>query len=134
MFNARHQVQTVEELISHLEHVEIDQLQSDISANVRAELRYMKKNTSAILAFVSATEGIASDSELYQAMTAVKRECIALNGMISKSLLMLLVPIDAVRSRSELFLADQYASLARKTLALCALSAPQLTEDLATAL
>ena len=95
MFDAKNQIQTVEELISHLERVEIDQLQSDIPANVRAELRYMKRNISAILAFVAATQDVAAGSELHLAMTAVRRECIALNGMISKSLLMLLLPVRA---------------------------------------
>lgn len=134
MFDAKRRIHTVEELITQLERVELDQLQSDIPANVRAELRYIKKNTSAILAFISATQDVATDAELCLAMTLVKRECIALNGMISRALLMHFLPINTARSRSDFPLANHYASLARKTLAMCALAAPRLTAELSTAL
>jgi hypothetical protein len=134
MFSAKKQIHTVDELISHLEHVEIDELQSDIPANVRAELKYMKSNISAILAYVAATQDQTVEPELLQAMLAVRRECIALNGMISKALLVMLLPVRATQFATYLSLSSQYESLSRLTHAMCSLAAPQLAANVALAL
>ena len=125
---------TVEELIAALEHIELDQLYSDIPANVRAELRYMKRNASAILEFVSCTHDATPGSELYQAMIEVRRECIALNGTISKLLLLMHLPLRAARSARCSLLAEHYETLARTTRAMCALAAPQFAPSMAAVL
>lgn len=137
MFGAEKHICSIEELISNLERIELDQLESDIPANIRAELKYMRKNLTAVLSFVSHSDIRCqpADSELYQVMIAVRKECIALNGIISRVLVLQLLPIAPVKVVRFLPLAAvHYKNLSKATLDLCAVVAPQFTNSLAAAL
>jgi len=80
---------SIEELISKLEHVEESELSSDIRANVRAELKRIRRNVSHILDFVAQLgqdDGEAS-LELQHLIGEVRRECLFINGMILRILI-----------------------------------------------
>jgi len=134
----RIEVRSIEQLISSLEPIEEFQLQSDIRANVRCELKRMRKNISAVLAFVShfsAGSGTDTPEEFHQALNAVRRKCLLINGMITKSLLLQSSPASlrmCIRYTSKVM--DQYGDMAQAARQMCRMAAPHLTEDLARAL
>jgi hypothetical protein len=134
----RIEVRSIEQLISSLEPIEEFQLQSDVRANVRCELRRMRKNISAVLAFVSRLPDAAETDqpeEFRQAVNAVRRKCLLINGMITKSLLLQSSPLSlrmCIRYTSKVM--DQYGDLAQAARQMCRMAAPHLTEDLARAL
>ena len=134
----RIEVRSIEQLISSLEHIEAIQLQSDIRANVRCELKRMRKNVSAVLSFVSqlsAAEQRDYPEEFRNALHAVRRKCLLINGMITKNLLLQSSPASlriCIRYTSKVMV--QYGEMAQAARQMCLIAAPHLTEDLARAL
>jgi hypothetical protein len=133
----RNEVLSIEDLITQLEHIEPSELACDIRANVRAELRRMKRNISALLCFLSHGPAldVADNPELHDAILGVRRECLLINGTISKILF-----LQALRFRPELWsaltdrAASQYGEMAQWACQMCQLAAPRRAQELMAAL
>jgi hypothetical protein len=87
MFDAqKNQVRTVEELILALHPVQTSALDSAHPEAAIAELRRMKSNISAVLAFTSHSLGkdLDREPEFRNVLDELRRECLLINGMISR--------------------------------------------------
>ncbi|MGA3212252.1 MAG: hypothetical protein ABSD20_13180 [Terriglobales bacterium] len=138
MFKAsKKELRSVDELIIALEHIEEGELQSDIPANVRAELKRMKRNISSVLSFVSHSwhaEG-AVDPELRRKMNEVRRECLLLNGIISKALLVQALRVGPAKLGTYTSRAmAKYFELMWAAHGMCLLTAPRQADELLAAL
>jgi hypothetical protein len=127
-------VYSIEQLISRLEHIEESELQSDIRANVCAELRRIKRNVSAVLSFIDHSR--LPDDPLLRATAAdVRRECILINGIISRTLFLYFVRIGrsaCLDATSRVV--GHYRGMAEATCQLCQLLSPSCTQSMAMAL
>ena len=126
-----------EELIQNLEHIELDQLQSDIPENVDAELAHMKRNLTAVLAFLGqcGRTDAAADPQLGAAVSMVRRECMSLNLTILQLRVLHFFRLHRIAdSQYAALAAAQYEKLTMAVCQLCQMSAPQLTEQLGSAL
>jgi hypothetical protein len=129
------QVSSVDELISRLEPVEPGEISSDIRANVRAELKRIKRNISLILGFTSTVYPLACSGEpdLERAIMQVRQECLAINATVSRILILQALRADTWIDYSDR-VREQYAEMAEATRALFALTSPLRAQDLASAL
>jgi hypothetical protein len=130
-------VLSFEQLIQGLEHIELDQLHSDIPQNVDAELTHIRRNLSAVLAFLgnSADTGPAADPQLCAAISLVRRECMSLNLTILKLRALHFFRLDQIAdSRYVALAAAQYEGMTQAVCQLCQMAAPQFTEQLSSAL
>ncbi len=129
---------SVEQLIADLEHIEVSELQSDIRANVRAELKRMKRNISAVLRFVAHSSAVletAENPELNQAICEVRRECLLINGMISRVLFLQTFWASPERwARYAANATTHYAEMAQAACQICRFADPLRAEALANAL
>lgn len=125
---------SIETLVSALEHIEEGELQTDIRQNVCAELKRIKRNVSAVLSFVDHSR-LPDDPELREAAGEIRREGIAINGMISRILLLytLRVGRGICMERTEQVL-DRYGRMAVAACEMCRLVAPAAAPSLARAL
>jgi hypothetical protein len=127
---------TIPDLIMLLEPIDVSELASDLRPNVRAELKRMKRNISVVLRFIAyaAAQPAPADPELHQAILEVRRECLHINGTISKVLL-----LQALWPNPEKWIAyttrasQQYAQMAEAMHRICQIAAPQQTQALADA-
>ena len=127
------EISSFQKLIEALEPIEVDQLHSDIPANVRTELKRMKRNVSAILSFLG--NGIDADSAGGPMLTVIRRECMSLHLTISKVLVLQFFRLDLVMDSQYRTLAmDQYEHLRKALCQVCQILSPQLTEQLGSAL
>lgn len=125
---------SIEELISRLEQVDESELQSDIRANVCAELRRIKRNLSAVLSFVDHSR-LPEDPDLRRRASCVRRECILLNAMISRILVLYYCRIGqrictAATSKAVM----RYREMSEAACQMCQLMAPSYAESMAQAL
>jgi len=128
---------SIEELISALEPIDANELASDIRSNVRVELKRMKRNISAVLRFIAHAAGqpAPENPELHDAILEVRRECLRINGTISKVLL-----LQALWPNPEKWITfteragAQYAQMAQAMQRICAIAAPLQTQALADVL
>lgn len=137
MLRKKPSVYTFQELIDTLEHIEVDQLQSDIPANVRAELAHMKSNLSAIVSFLgnSVNPDPETEPKLCATISTVRRECMSLHLTISKLLLLRFLRLDMVAdSQYPGLAAAHYERIAEAVCEICQVFAPQLTERLSSAM
>jgi hypothetical protein len=127
-------ISSMEELMSKLEHIEESELYSDIRQNVCAELKRIKRNVSAVLSFVDHSR-LPNDPELILRATEIRRDCIAINAMISRILLLYMVRMGQQRCReaTERVL-GKYRGMAEATCQMCQLIAPSFAPSLARAL
>jgi hypothetical protein len=128
---------SIEQLISILEPIEISELASDIRPNVRAELKRMKRNISAVLRFIghAAAQPAGGNPELHNAILEVRRECLAINGAVSRILLLQLFwPNPARWTAYTEQAAAHYAQMAQAMRQICLIAAPMQTQALAEAL
>ncbi len=123
---------SIEQLISRIEHIEVSEIQSDIRANVRAELKRIKRNVSAILAFTSHTPS-AESVQLQQSISDVRRECILINANISRTLILQMMHADKWTDYAS-HIAEQYSAMSEAVRAMCVLTAPLRVQELADAL
>jgi hypothetical protein len=133
------EVRSIEQLISSLEHIEEMQFQSDIRENVLCELKRMRGNVSAVLAFVSHGDDASlagpAHAELGEALKEVRRQCLLLNATIAKIIVLQWSPAGLVKwIEDSSGLMEQYRELAQAARRLCQITAPQLSADLARAL
>jgi hypothetical protein len=137
MINKKDRILSFQELIDALEHVELDELQSDIPANVRAELARMKRNLAAILSFLGncAIPDPAVEPKLAEAINTVRQECMLLHLSISKMLLFHFFRLNlVVDSQFPSVAASQYEHIRQAVCQICEMFAPQFTEQLGHAL
>lgn len=137
MLNKKAGVFSFQQLIQDLEHIEIDQLHSDIPENVGAELTHMRSNLTAVLAFLGHCERpeSAADPQLCAAISTVRRECMSLNLTISQLRVLHFFRLNRIAdSRYAALAAAKYEKLTLAVCQLCEISAPQLTEQLGSAL
>lgn len=135
MFNSEHiEVQSIEELILAVQPVDVNAIQSGDREPVMAELRRMKKNTTAVLSFTSysLTKKLA-DRELQYALNELRRECLVINGMISK-MLFLQWPKNSSMAEHLTEVLSSYQEMTGSACRMCLLSAPELSNKLAKAL
>jgi hypothetical protein len=126
-----------QQLIQGLEHIELDQLHSDIPENVDAELAHIRGNLSAVLDFLgnSGKPELAADPQLYATIGLVRRECMSLNLTIFKLRALHFFRLDRIAaSQYTALAAAQYERMTEAVCQLCQLSAPQFTEQLGSAL
>lgn len=126
-----------QELIDTLEHIELDELHSDIPANVRAELTRMKGNLSAILSFLGncVNPDPATEPKLCDTISMVRRECMSLHLTISKLLLFHFFRLNMVTdSQYPALAAAKYQQIGQALCEICKMFAPQFTEQLGSAL
>jgi hypothetical protein len=137
MLNKKNGVLSFEQLIQGLEHIELDQLHSDIPENVGAELTHMKRNLAAVLAFLGHGElsDSAADPQLSATVSTIRRECMSLHLTIFQLRLLHFFRLNRIAdSRYAAVAAAQYEKLSVAVCQLCQISAPQLTEQLGSAL
>jgi hypothetical protein len=128
---------SVEELISNLEHIEESELQSDIRANVQAELKRMKRNLSTVLRFVSHSSVLetSDNPELRKAILDVRRECLLINSMISKVLFLQIFRAAPERWAQYASRATaHYGEMAQAACQICLIAAPLRAQALAAVL
>ncbi len=137
MISKKESIMSFQQLIGTLEHIELDQLHSDIPANVRSELKRMKSNLSAILSFLGnqADPESAIDPRLTEAINTVRQECMSLHLTISKTLLFQFFRLNLViDSQRPALAAAQYERISQAVCQICQVFAPQFTEQLGSAL
>ncbi len=137
MINRKAGILSFQELIDTLEHIEVDQLHSDIPANVRAELARMKSNLSAILSFLGncVNPNPATEPKLCDSISTIRRECMSLHLTISKVLLFQFLRLNMVTdSQYPAMAAAQYERIGQAVCEICQMFAPQYTEQLGSAL
>ncbi len=137
MINRKAGILSFQELIDTLEHIELDQLHSDIPANVRAELTRMNGNLSAILSFLGncVNPDPATEPKLCETISMVRRECMSLHLTISKVLLFQFFRLNLVTdSQYPALAAAKYEHISQAVCQLCQTFAPQFTEQLGSAL
>jgi len=87
MIDARKlQVRSIEELIQALHPIQSAAIQSGRVEDALAELRLIKSNITAVLSFTSYSlqEVYEEQSEFRYVVDEVRRECLLINGMISR--------------------------------------------------
>lgn len=137
MLNKGAEILSFQQLIQGLEHIELDQLHSDIPENVDAELAHIKGNLAAVLAFLGhcGRSDAAADPQLCDAISTVRRECMSLNLTILQLRVLHFFRLNRMAdSRYAILAAAQYEKLTMAVCELCQISAPQLTEQLGSAL
>lgn len=133
MISKKESIMSFQQLIDALEHIELDQLHSDIPANVRSELKRMKSNLSAILSFLGnqAHPESAIDPRLTEAINTVRQECMSLHLTISNILLLQFFRLNLVLdSQYPAKAAVQYRLISQAVCEMCQMSSPRLAEQL----
>jgi hypothetical protein len=127
---------SVESLIQQLEHIELDQLSSDIPANILAELTRISHNNAAILAFLGTFSRIQEMEGLIGSeVKELRKECIALNITVMRLRLFYWLRMHSLCSEKSTAIATQHYEVLRDGMRrLCEACAPQLQESLAMAL
>jgi len=137
MFEKNAEVRSFEELVQRLEPVEFEQFDTDIRANVRAELSRIKRNIVAILSFLTyyKEQNHAESSETNAAMSTVRRQCIDLNMVISRLQLLYFFRIEKLAAlQPSQAIIGSYERLGEALRFIYEMSAPQFFEELNAAL
>lgn len=127
------QVASVDELISRLEPVDPGEISSDIRANVRAELKRIRRNVSLILGFLASVDTSENDSEFKRAIAQVHKECLVINATVSRMLILQTLRADRwidYTSRMN----EQYAAMAESARTMFSIAVPLRVHDLANAM
>jgi phosphate uptake regulator len=137
MIDKKAGISSFQVLIDALEHIEVNELHSDIPANVRAELMRMKNNLSAILSFLGncSIPDPTIEPRLSEAISTVRQECMSLHLTISKILLLQFFRLNLVMDLQTYALAAvQYERIGQAVCEICQMFAPQFAEQLSNAL
>lgn len=128
MNTKKNKISSFQDLIDSLEPIELDQLATDIPANVYAELLRIKHNVSAVLKFVGNENVLCNvdDRELLVALKTIRQECMLLHLTITKMLVFHFFRLDSViESKYAAGTVLQYNNLAEKVCQLCQIMDPQ---------
>ena len=129
------EVQSIEELILALHPVQSSAINSNRLDAAIAELRQMKSNITAVLSFTShsAVVDMASDPELRHVIDEVRRECLLINGMISRIMFRQrwLFSVSKVEDACDVM--AHYEDMASAACRMCLIFAPELGNNLLSA-
>lgn len=129
------EVQSIEELILALHPVQSSAIKSNRLEAAIAELRLMKNNISAVLAFTSHSqvEEMAADPELRHVIDEVRRECLLINGMISRIMFRQrwLFSVSKIEDACDVLV--HYQDMAGAACRMCFFLAPELGNNLLNA-
>lgn len=126
------EVRSLEELIAALHPVQAATLQSDSFEDVKAELRLMKSNISAILSFTanSLDGDLAGDEEFQHVVDEVRRECLLINGMISGILFRKRWLFAKAKVQDACDVLAHYEEMANAACRMCLMMAPEMGNNL----
>jgi len=132
MIDARKlKVCSVEELIEALHPVQASAIHADRFEVAFWELRQMKSNISAVLSFtLYSLEKHDINSELRHVMEEVRRECILINGMISRIMFRKRWLFLASKREDTNEALTHYESMTSAACRMCLLVAPELGNNL----
>ena len=126
------EVRSIEELIQALHPVEASVFNSNRFETALSELRLMKGNISAVLSFTSYSlrVGKAEDAEFRYLIDEMRRECLLINGMISRIMFRQrwLFSVSKVEDAREVL--AHYEEMAGAACRMCLLLAPELGNNL----
>jgi hypothetical protein len=129
------EVRSIEELIQALHPIQASAIDSQGFEATLSELRVMKNNISAVLSFTSYSLGDerANDPEFRHVIDEVRRECLLINGMISRIMFRKrwLFSASKLEGVSEVLL--HYQDMAGAACRMCLLFAPDLGNNLLSA-
>jgi len=129
------EVRSIEELIQALHPIQTAAINSDLFESALSELRLMKSNISAVLSFTSYSLGAdkAQDPEFRYVVDEVRRECLLINGMISRIMFRKrwLFSVSKVEDAREVL--THYEDMASAACRMCLLLAPELGNNLLSA-
>lgn len=129
------EVQSIEELILALHPVQSSAINSNRLEAAIGELRLMKSNITAVLSFTShsAVVDMASDPELRHVIDEVRRECLLINGMISRIMFRQrwLFSVSKIEDACEVL--THYQDMAGAACRMCLFLAPELGNNLLSA-
>ena len=129
------EVRSIEELIQALHPIEASAINSNRFETALSELRLMKANISAVLSFTSYSqrEKMAEDPELHYLIDEVRRECLLINGMISRIMFRQrwLFSVSKLEEACEVL--AHYEDMAGAACRMCLFLAPELGNNLSNA-
>jgi hypothetical protein len=128
------EVRSIEELILVLHPVHAASINSDRFEAALSELRLMKDNITAVLAFTSySLEDGAADDELRHVVDEVRRECLLINGLISRIMFRQrwLFTMSKIENGREVLAHNE--DMASAACRMCLLLSPQLGNNLLSA-
>ena len=129
------EVQSIEELILALHSVHAAAINSDHFEAAISELRLMKSNVSAVLSFTSYSlcEDSAEEPEFRYIVDEVRRECLLINGMISKIMFRQRWLFASSRIKDACDILAHYEDMAGAACRMCLLVSPELGNNLLSA-
>jgi hypothetical protein len=132
---AKIEVRSIEELISALHPVQSSAINSNRPEAAIAELRLVKSNITAVLSFTSHSlvQELASDSELRHVIDEVRRECLLINGMISRILFRQRWLFSTNKIEDARDVLAHYEDMASAACRMCLIFAPELGNNLLSA-
>jgi len=131
----RVEVRSIEELILALHPIQSSAMNSNTPALTLSEWRLMKSNISAVLSFTSSSlrNQMAHDPEFRRVADELRRECLLINGMISRIVFRQrwLFSVSKVEDAREVL--ARYQAMASAACRMCLLFAPDLGDNLLSA-
>lgn len=128
------EVRSIEELVEALHPVQASVNAADCSEATLSELRQMKKNISAVLSFTSYSLRTEGDSELRHVHDEVRRECILINGMISRIMFRKRWLFASSKIEDICDVLAHYEAMTGAACRMCLMVAPELGNELLSAL
>jgi hypothetical protein len=129
------EVQSIEDLILALHPVQTSAINSDRHEAALSELALMKNNISAVLSFTSHSlrDDMAKDPEYRHIIDEVRRECLLINGIISRIMFRQrwLFSVSKLEDAREVLM--HYEEMAGAACRMCLLFAPELGNNLLSA-
>jgi hypothetical protein len=129
------EVRSIEELIQALHPVQASEINSNRFESALDELRYMKSNISAVLSFTdySLQADKAKDAEFRHVIDEVRRECLLINGMISRIMFRQRWLFSVSKIEDACDVLAHYEDMASAACRMCLLFAPELGNNLLSA-
>jgi len=136
MIDARRiELRSIEELILALHPVQSSAMNSDRPALTLSEWRLIKSNISAVLSFTSFSLGKQRphDPEFQRVIEEVRRECLLINGMISRVIFRQRWLFSVSKVEDARIVLAHYQHMASTACRMCLLFAPELGDHLLSA-
>jgi hypothetical protein len=126
-------IKSFEDLVSNLEQIEVSELESDVRANIRAEIEGIRRNVFSVLSFLNCA-ALPHAREAQERAEAVRRQCLLVNKIVFRILLLQMahLPQETLMRQTEQ-LSSKYQGLANSLLRLCEVADPPFLGDLAIA-
>ncbi|MGA3127659.1 MAG: hypothetical protein ABSD13_13175 [Candidatus Korobacteraceae bacterium] len=129
------EVQSIEELILALHPIHASVIDLDHTEAALSELRNIKNNVSAVLSFTSYSLNgdMANDPEFRHVIDEVRRECLLINGIISRIMFRQRWLFSASKVEDACEVLAHYEDMASAACRMCLLFAPELGNNLLSA-